>query len=100
MLASLARIGSAAIFNSVGFYTVSIPGLTKLGGTVQVTAYNTTNRCKPADWGVGVDGTQIGVLCFDKTGAAADSQYIMTFVRSVPVGYGSDATTVGGYAWA
>jgi hypothetical protein len=84
-----------------GNYEVTLPGFDLVGGTVQVTAYGpSANRCKVGGWGVHEGGTTIAVICFDKTGAAADTPYELVYSRNVPVAYKSLATTTGAYAWA
>jgi hypothetical protein len=91
--------------NATGSYTVLLPGLTKVGGDVQVTAYNgydtTANpaRCKVEFWGSGSSGTSINVLCFDSTGTAADEEFSLAFSLADPYAVGTPPTNYQAYAW-
>lgn len=95
--------------NGTGSYTAAIPGLTKKGGNVQVTAYGSAPaRCKISGWSSGQAGTSVNILCFDVTGAAADEMFTLAYTIGEPLGlnngrvyhthgqYGDD----GAYAWA
>jgi hypothetical protein len=85
----------------VGAYTVNIPGLDKVGGHVQVSAYGQlAARCKVSEWEQDVDGTHIGVLCFDKTGTPSDQRFTLVYARSMPIAYESAQHTFGVYGWA
>jgi len=72
----------------VGKYTVKFPGLAALpgdpqpGGTVKVTAYGTGSEiCKVESWtAVGPDES-VEIRCFTALGAAADTQYSVTYTR-------------------
>ena len=60
---------SSIMRSSAGSYTVTVPGLTKLGRHVQVTAVGDgAARCKTGGWSAGPSGTTINVLCFDAAG--------------------------------
>jgi hypothetical protein len=73
--------------NGTGSYTASIPGLTKKGGNVQVTAYGSVPaRCKVSSWSSSESGTSANVLCFDGTGAAADEMFTLAYTIGVPMG--------------
>ncbi len=69
--------------SAVGNYAATFAGAyAQLGGNVQVSAVNTNsgavaNYCKVSSWGTGLAPADllVNVLCFDGTGAAADSQY-------------------------
>jgi hypothetical protein len=90
--------------NGTGSYTASIPGLTKNGGNVQVTAYgNGPARCKVSDWNSSQSGTSVNVLCFDGTGAAADEMFTLAYTISEPLGLwrtDGDYGDAGAYVWA
>lgn len=87
--------------SGVGAYTVNIPGFDKVGGHVQVSAYGqTAARCKVADLGQDSDGAHVGVICFDKTGTAADQQFSLAFVRDMSLAFESADRSLGAYAWA
>lgn len=73
---------------STGRYTVYLPNLGGLNGTVLVSAYGgTSNYCKVAGWGppiMGVATTQaVDVRCFTFSGAPADTQYTMSFTSKL-----------------
>lgn len=71
-----------------GSYTATIPGLTKRGGNVQVTAYgNGPARCKVSSWSSDQSGTNVNVLCFDSTNAAADEMFTLAYTIGEPMGY-------------
>jgi hypothetical protein len=73
--------------NGTGSYTATIPGLTKKGGNVQVTAYGSgPARCKASGWDSGQSGTAVNVLCFDATGAAADEMFTLAYAIGEPLG--------------
>jgi hypothetical protein len=73
--------------NGTGSYTASLPGLTKKGGNVQVTAYGSgPARCKVSSWDSDQSGTTANVLCFDGTGAAADEMFTLAYAIGGPLG--------------
>ena len=88
--------------NSVGSWTVTIPGLTKVGGEVQVTEQELQGgaRCVTAGWGSSGSGTSVNVLCFDATGAPADEAYALMYALHEPFGLVSAKKTPGAWAWA
>lgn len=84
-----------------GAYTAHLPGLTKVGGHVQVSAYGwTAARCKVLSWGADVTGTDVEVRCFDASGAAADNKFTLEYSRRLPTAFLTSTTTKGAYAWA
>src|SRR5207237_49407 len=65
---------------AVGAYIVSFAGQKFGGGTVEVTAYGTGSQyCKVSSWGPQGNDQNVGVLCFDATGAPADSKFTAVF---------------------
>lgn len=69
--------------SAVGTYQVTLPGLGTTRGHPEVTAYGpsvSTTRCKIQNWGSSSGNEFVNVLCFDATGAPADSRYVLTFV--------------------
>ncbi|HEY3181299.1 MAG TPA: hypothetical protein VGJ77_00570 [Gaiellaceae bacterium] len=69
--------------SATGTYQVTLPGLSTTRGHPEVTAYSpsgSTTRCKIQNWGWSGGDETVNVLCFDATGAAADSRYVLTFV--------------------
>lgn len=85
---------SVTLTGTGGNYTVAIPRQTQSsllhdhgGGTVMVTAYQGGGRwCKAADWTYGggdalMKPIVVSVVCFAPGGAAADSQFILSFHR-------------------
>jgi hypothetical protein len=77
----------------VGVYQASLPGFTRVGGNVQVTAYGSDSRyCKVSSWGVAA----VNVRCFTAAGALADSMWSLRYTdRHVA----NDARR-GAYVWA
>ena len=66
--------------SATGTYTVRFPGLQSAGGgTVDVTAVNTSGYCKVAGWGPAGTAVNVSVLCFNAGGAAKDSQFDAIF---------------------
>ena len=65
-----------------GVYTVALGGQNLGGGTVEVTAYGSSNSyCKVGSWG----GTSVTVVCFNgSTGLAAESQFDLIFSTQTP----------------
>lgn len=87
--------------SSTGVYTAHLPGLDKVGGHVQVTAYGSApHRCKTSGWSSDASGTDVNVLCFDATGAAADSYFTLEYSRHLPAAFLTTSLTKGYYAWA
>jgi hypothetical protein len=63
-----------------GSYAVSLPGQNLNVGDVQVTAYGSgSDACMVASW---TPSSGVRVNCFTSTGAAADSDFDMSFVNS------------------
>lgn len=85
--------------NGTGSYTATLPGLTALGGHVQVTAYgNAPARCKTSGWTSGDTGTTVDVLCFDVSGAPADEMFTLEYALNEPLAPVPHVR--GAYAWA
>lgn len=83
--------------NSVGNYTVTLPGMTMSGGTVQVTAYGSDSRhCKTFNWRQSGSSAQASVACFDTNGNPADSRYTLSFARNTDLRGGASYS----YAYA
>jgi hypothetical protein len=83
----------------VGQYEALLPGLTTLGGTVQITAYGTdAARCKVKKWEPDTDGQHVEVLCFNASGAPSDERFTLLYAKGVPPGY-LGATVKGVYGW-
>lgn len=85
--------------NGMGSYTATLPGLTALGGHVQITAYGSTPaRCKTSGWTSGDAGTAVDVLCFDASGAVADEMFTLEYALNEPLA--PVPPVHGAYAWA
>jgi hypothetical protein len=71
------------VAGQTGRYTASLPTLAGAGAQVQVTAYGTGTQWCGAG-AVGASGTTatVEVRCYDGTGAAADAQFTLTYVRN------------------
>ncbi|MGK4001562.1 hypothetical protein WMF31_02980 [Sorangium sp. So ce1036] len=81
----------------VGYYAVTLPGQTALGGTVEVTAYGAgSDHCKVSSWGQSGGDTVVRVRCFDSAGAPSDGRFTLNFARSRQVNGGLSYS----YAWA
>jgi hypothetical protein len=82
-----------------GSYTATIPGLTRNGGDVQITAYGTSpGRCQTSGWTSDQSGTSVNVLCFDSRGARADKVFTLLYTLDVDAAPASGLS--GSYAWA
>ena len=87
--------------NGTGSYTASMPGLTKTGGDVLVTAYgNGPARCQTSGWTSDQSGTSVNILCFDNTGAAADEMFTLLYTLGVDAAPVNGFNLKGAYAWA
>jgi len=86
--------------NSVGNYTVTLPGLTKPGGDAQVVGqkespHAVTPRCKAVGWAPVSGGTNITVQCFGKLGASRDQIFWLAYSVGEPLGVMPGAKTLG-----
>lgn len=94
--------------NFAGNYTVTLPGLTRLGGNVQVSAYYATEgvglgplpRCKVVDWGASSSGTTATVQCLAFPSAPQDLSFLLTYAIGEPFGLVPGAKTVGAWVFA
>jgi hypothetical protein len=79
---------------SAGVYVATLPGITRIGGNVHVTAYGATSQyCKVSNWAA---GTSVVVRCFSSRGGAVDSMFSLRYTdRSV-----ANAGGKGAYVWA
>ncbi len=78
-----------------GRYSVRMPGLGVNEGTVTVTSYATSARCKATGWGsFDLVDQFVGVACDDSAGNPVDAVYAVAFQR-VDAGEGARA-----YVWA
>lgn len=81
--------------SGTGRYSVRLPDLGVNEGTVTVTSYNTSARCKTTGWGsFDLVDQVVGVACDDSTGNPVDAAYSVAFQR-VDAGEG-----VRAYVWA
>jgi hypothetical protein len=92
--------------DAYGQYTVFLPGLTKKGGTVQVTAWNGDEmpgggaRCRTGGSFTSSSGTTVGVLCFDFGGEAGPEEFTLVYSLDEPLAETPGVTLNGAYAWA
>ena len=85
---------------STGVYDAFLPGLFKLGGDAQVTAYGSgAAHCETESWSPNRSGTNVIVACFDAGGNAADEYFDLSFTIGATEAAGA-STSLGGYAWA
>ncbi len=76
--------------SSVGNYLVEIPGVAPFSSAVTVSAYGSNNNCKVASWNAGASvgpnladrRENVNVLCFNASGAPADSFFAMTYMTN------------------
>ncbi|MDI1437477.1 hypothetical protein [Polyangium sorediatum] len=86
---TVARLGA-------GRYTVTLPGQTAVGGTVEVTAYGAgSDHCKVASWTQLGDDMVVSVRCFDSAGALSDSMFDLNFANATHV----NGAPSYSYAW-
>jgi hypothetical protein len=92
--------------HSAGNYTVTLPGLTKTGGNVQVTAYTSLYnepvpaRCKVVEWSSGSSGTKVNVQCYNSGGLPADEYFSLLYSIGVPMAVTEGYAAKGAWAWA
>lgn len=83
-----------------GAYTAAFPNL-RAGGNPQVTAYNASGgsgaHCEISSWTTKGASTQVEVLCFDGSGAAADEYFSLAYNRSA---LESEGVVAGLFAFA
>lgn len=87
--------------NAVGSYTATIPGLTTIGGDVQVTAYGTNAaRCTVHSWLTSSRGTKINVFCWNGSGRRADEKFDLAYALNESFGLVTGANSPSAYAYA
>ena len=86
--------------NSTGNYTATLPGLTRRGGTVIVTADGSSPaHCQVSDWGSNSSGTTVDVNCTNGAGVATDEEFSLVYSIFETAGYGAGSGN-GGAIWA
>ena len=86
--------------SAMGTYTAHLPGLTKSGGHVQVTAYGSASgRCVVKSWKASGSGTNVQIACVDATGNPADEDYDLAYSIGMTMGQ-VDTNTPGLYVLA
>ena len=96
------QFNSSGVQNTItregtGLYTVTLPGQTAVGGTVEVTAYGAdSDHCKVESWGQSGDDTVVNVRCFDAASTRSDSRFTLNFVN----GTQPNGALSYSYAWA
>jgi hypothetical protein len=90
------------VYNKMGNYTVTLPGLTKLGGNVVVTSATSYRnpRCKPVTWSSGASSTAVTIQCYGSTGLGANPYFYLAYAVGEPVGVtpGVDPRSAWAYA--
>ena len=91
---------NSIVRHSVGNYTATLPGLTRNGGSVQVTAFlgNAAARCKVSGLSSNSNATFVDVLCFNSSGQAADEAFDLAYSDRESFGHTNSATARGAYA--
>lgn len=88
------------IRNSTGNYAATLPGLTRVGGTVIVTAYGgAPAHCQVSSWSGGSSGTTVYVTCTNGSGVATDEEFSLVYSIFEVAGYGPGSGN-GGAIWA
>lgn len=65
---------------TIGRYTMNLPGVLPNRATVVVSAYGrTATYCKPVSWGGISTGVQVSIACTDARGTPVDSQFTLSF---------------------
>ncbi|MGW7383385.1 hypothetical protein [Streptomyces sp. NPDC054794] len=86
---------NSVVRTGVGQYTVRLPRLGTLGGTVHVTAYGATGHsCNVAYWTPTGDRLDVRVRCYTASGSRADTRFTASFVNTADLGGRF------GYLWA
>ncbi|MFI2436677.1 hypothetical protein [Streptomyces sp. NPDC018693] len=86
---------NSVVRTGTGQYTVRMPRLGMLGGTVHVTAYGaTSNSCNVAYWSPVGDRLDVHVRCFTPAGSRANTRFTVSFVNTAYLGGRF------GYVWA
>ncbi|CAL9639756.1 hypothetical protein [Streptomyces sp. enrichment culture] len=86
---------NSVVRTGVGQYTVRMPRLGLLGGTVHVTAYGATNHsCSVAYWTPVGERLDVHVRCFAASGYRADTYFSASYVNTAYLGGRF------GYVWA
>jgi hypothetical protein len=93
---------------ATGAYTVTLPGLPHLGGTVQADAGNTfdtangavSSRCQATSWGVQSGTTVAYVACSGPDGNPIDSVFGLIYANGALPSQNAPVTLTGAYAWA
>jgi hypothetical protein len=85
------------IHHGPGQYTTLFPRLGQTGANVQVTPYNSRNRCSIAWWSDEYDGGAAAAInCFDAAGTLTDNEFTVSFVGR----WDGPGIPEGGYVWA
>ena len=79
----------------VGIYSVYFPELTFGNGNVQVTAFDTSKRCKVESWYPEGVSQRVNVRCFGATGTPEDRKFSLALNN-----HGLNTTNTFAYAWA
>jgi hypothetical protein len=93
---------------ATGAYTVMMPGLAHLGGTVQADAGNTfdtangaeSTRCQVTSWGVQSGTTVAYVACVGPDGNPVDAVFGVIYANAALPSQNAPVTLTGAYAWA
>jgi hypothetical protein len=68
--------------DDTGAYSVYLPGQAATAGTVQVNAYGAdATYCKVASWAPSGASQRVRVRCYNTSGAAADSQFVLSYAN-------------------
>lgn len=91
--------------NSMGNYTVTLPGLTKFFGNVQVIGQQQTfqtpiPRCKLVDWSGGASSTDITVQCYNHSSSPRDAEFYLAYSVGEGLGFKTGIKPLGAYAFA
>lgn len=87
--------------SAIGTYSVVLPGVDAFDASVLVTAYGSGNaRCQVSSWSALSSSVRVNVYCTTPAGAAANSQFTLSFSGAGVPGRLAAADNAGAYAWA
>lgn len=87
-------------------YTVTLPGMTRTGGNMQVTGFSAADsgfptHCSVVNWAASSNGTSVNVRCYrDGNGNRYEDAFTLAYAIGDPFGLVSGTETSGAWAWA
>ena len=65
---------------ATGTYQALFEDLNTTGGSALVTSWFKSSQCRLGSWSDVTDGVQVGVRCYNASGALADSEFLLSFM--------------------